>query len=119
MRLILRALFDPSLKDGLLARGELFARIRGRHHFIGIRCQDAVDNMAFSRLARHKRFALECLLTHIESQFGLAMLWIIAVTVETVVGKDGADVAIEFNSLRQLRRLGGQEWRHCKAGDEK
>ena len=99
--LILRALGDPTFENFFLLSGEFLVRIGRRHQLVFIGAEDPFDQIAFIRLARHEGVLLQSGLTHIEPQFRLAMAWVVAVAVETVVREDRPHITVELDLLRQ------------------
>ncbi len=95
------ALRDPLLQELLLLRRQFLVRLRGRHDLVGIGVVDAGDHFALVRLAGDDGIgqfaALGGALEGVEPQAGLALLFVRSVTGETVVGEDGADVAVEVD----------------------
>ena len=103
--LVLGALLDPRLDQLLLAVRQPLVGRDGRHHQHGTRLADAVDQPAARGVPGLDHPPSQHLLAPVQAQVGLPGIAIRAVAGEAVLGKDGADVAVE------LHPLGG--WRDC------
>src|SRR5581483_2747714 len=101
---------NPFLEQLDLRRGKFFAALGRRHQIVWIGCGDAFDELTARAVARlDDRMAVvqfESAFFGIEAKLGFALTGIRAVTSETIVGKQRADIAAEIDRL--LRRAGFQ-----------
>ena len=108
MALVRRSLADPFFQKMDLLGSQRLVRLRRRHHFVGIRRANPSNQFALFGLSRNDGSALvggsEQPFAGIEPQVGLAFVAIGPVTEETVVRKDGADIAVKRD--RSLGSLG-------------
>src|SRR5262249_47781556 len=98
----LRALLDPAADQVDLGGAVRPPGIRGRHPHRRILGRNAADHLAAPRIARHDgepsaQVALGDRFD-VESQRGFAITLVRTVAGVTLVGKDGADVAVESHS---------------------
>ncbi len=107
------ALFDPVLQKRDFGLGKLLAGLWRWHLVVGIVGRNASDQFALLRVTRQDGLMTAqtslgpfgCIQAQsILSTF--ALLGVRAVTLETVVGKNAADVAIKVNRLRSLGGTG-------------
>ena len=122
MALPLRTLFDPTSNQADLAVRKLFAAHVGRRHpKTGIARSHTFVDLTLRRIARDDRLAALAQLDFralfdVEPQFGLSIRGIGSVAGVTLVGKDGADIAVEFNRWFFGARESSAEHNQC---DEK
>ena len=91
---IFRSRFDPALQDVFLSSGEFFVRLRRRHDLILILADDAAPDLGFGDVSRHDGPLRRGTVKGIEAQVSLPILWIEAVTGETIVRENGPNIAI-------------------------
>ena len=103
MRLVFGALGDPALKQFLLLRSEMSARIRRGHLVVGIGREDASDQLGIIRLARLDGFLFQRDFAHVQAELGFAIVFVRAVAEEAVVRENGPDIAIELEFSRHRR----------------
>ncbi len=108
------ALGDPASEDvDLLRLQARLVRLRRRHHLVGVLTEDACDEVAAPRVARHDRAHAVVLrrgaFEGVETEVGLAVRLVRAVAGEAVLGEDGEDVAAEAHGLGAAREGGEQE----------
>ena len=99
MRFIFRPLLNPGLDGRFILRAELQVRLRLGHDFIGIFADNALPDFTLGQVAGDDRSAA-FMFTHgffgeVEPELGFARFLIEAVTGETVLGEDGADIAVK------------------------
>ncbi len=107
-----RAMGDPLAKQGDLLGLELLAGLDRRHHVVLVGMGDAADQFALGGLAGDDGESaglggLEGVGLEVEAELGLALALVRAVAGEAVLGKDGADVAVEINRAGRGGRRGG------------
>ena len=99
--IISRALFDPLLEELKFLGGDFFVGFRGRHNLLRVLIKNSRNNfrsIGFSGFDRDFEFsAFRRSLVCVESQFSFSGFFVGAVAVKTLVGKDGANIAIEIN----------------------
>lgn len=93
---------NPTLEQVLLLRAQFLAGLGWRHDFVGIGGMDPFDEGAFLWVAGNDGEVagfggLESVVFQIKAQFGFAFILVWPVAGEAVIGKDGADFAIEIN----------------------
>ena len=117
MELPLRTFRDPLADEGNFVLGDLEVRLWRRHHLVGIRVGEPVDDGALVGLARNDGnhpFAENSLgdFLAIEPQVGLARGRIRTVAGIAAVGEDGANVVVEGD------RGGGRGWSQAQQRDD-
>src|ERR1041385_9453122 len=106
MRLAFRALSDPAFNRLHLRRRERAELgLRLRHYFIAILARDPNHHIALLRFAGNDRTnavpLFQRFLANVESQSGIALLFVRTVTRKTFVREDRTDVAIEAELLHR------------------
>ena len=117
VRFVDGALGDPAAEEFFLRGAQGLVRLLFGHDVFGIRREDALDDLALVRFARHDRdlaalAGFERFFPDIQAESALARLRVEAVAVETRVGHQRTDVPVEADGLRGA--VGGQE----AGGDE-
>lgn len=113
MRLVDRAFLDPAANQVDLLLRHRHLGLGGRHDLVRVVADHALEGHALLRMTGHDRAPLALgewsvrLFLKVESQPGLAVAGVGAVTGEAAVRQDGADLVAEGNRLR-LRGSGGQ-----------
>jgi hypothetical protein len=113
MRLVMRPLGDPAPEPLFFLGIERQIGIRRRHRIGRVGGEDFFAQQAFLGFARHDRMLVGFLpfrvsiFRHIQAQARLAAGLVRPVTLETAVGEDGPDIAIElerFGPLHSARK---------------
>ena len=74
-----------------------------------------LDEFALVGFAGDDGFAFEGDVAVIEAEFGLAVVFVMAMANEAVLGKDGPNIAIELDFVR-CGGEGGNAQRQCQSG---
>ena len=108
-----RAFGDPALEGIYLLRRKSFAGFERRHAVVFVLGRDTRDQGTLVRFAGDDGVVAgfqfgESAVLLVEAQAGFAFVGIGAVAGVAVVGKDGADVAVEINLCRAIERFGAE-----------
>ena len=114
MALVFGSLGDPAFEGLDLLRRDLLAGVGGGHPHTRVARQQSLDEFTLGRLSRHDRNGsrfdrLESDLWDVQSQPGLALSLVRAVTLEAGVRQDRPDVAIEGDSIGRRSHAGQQQ----------
>ena len=121
MTLVLGSFGDPLLQRFDLFGGQLLSRLGRWHHRGGISGRDAADDLALVRTPGDDRNLARLAFPHglvvgVESQPGVTLLRIGAVTAQTVLRKNRANVTVKVDSISGVqKRATGQK----KQGDHR
>ena len=107
------ALADPAGEELDLLGRQLLVRLGRRHDVVLIIGEKSRDQLAGFRVSRYDGgvLATRCAFVRVKSEVGFPGVFVRTVAVKAVVGKDGANVAIEGNLNISEGRLGSESGR--------
>jgi hypothetical protein len=81
--------------------GQLTVGIGRGHQDVGIIGADAIDDQARLAVPRHNGSRIDSGLSQIQTEPRFAMVLVLAMTIETILRQDGANIAVERNISRR------------------